>query len=337
MQSFNMSAGHFPAGVIDPSPGPIVSRQQGFHHSWIIQLLPYIDEQNLYRLIDQEKSVYDEKNRRARETFLSVLTCPSAEQSFGPIAISDYAGVQHDVEAPINSDNRGVLYLNSRVTRDQITDGAQYTLLLGEKLTPERNVMGWMSGTRATLRNTGTPLNQTQPLAVPRRVVERQTVDTAAGVAITEAETTLPEDAVGDERSSSPPTDDNGEASDDELDQPDQKSSLEASQVVDDTDAKPGDADAPGDYVAAEVTDEDGTEVSQLTETQEAIDPKDPWAAAKQAGLYVGGFGSHHTGGAAFAFADGHIKFLTDDIDQQVYQNMGSRDDGQLIDSRLLD
>jgi prepilin-type processing-associated H-X9-DG protein len=78
-----------------------------------------------------------------------------------------YAGCHHDVEAPIDTDNQGVLYLNSRVGHDDITDGSAFTILLGEILNGPS--LGWASGTRATLRNTGHRINaQDSALATPR-------------------------------------------------------------------------------------------------------------------------------------------------------------------------
>jgi prepilin-type processing-associated H-X9-DG protein len=67
---------------------------------------------------------------------------------------SSYAGCHHDREAPIDSDNNGVLFLNSKIRYKDITDGVAFTLFIGEKVT-DQNDLGWMSGTRATLRNTG--------------------------------------------------------------------------------------------------------------------------------------------------------------------------------------
>jgi hypothetical protein len=50
---------------------------------------------------------------------------------------------------------------------DQISDGLAYTLFFGDKRTdPKGRDLGWMSGTRATLRNTGIPLNTTVVKAV---------------------------------------------------------------------------------------------------------------------------------------------------------------------------
>lgn len=66
-------------------------------------------------------------------------------------------------------DNNGLLFRNSAVRYDQITDGRAYTLLVGEKR-PESNDLGWLSGTRATLRNVGEDLsvpNAATPAGTP--------------------------------------------------------------------------------------------------------------------------------------------------------------------------
>jgi prepilin-type N-terminal cleavage/methylation domain-containing protein/prepilin-type processing-associated H-X9-DG protein len=44
----------------------------------------------------------------------------------------------------------------------------------------------------------------------------------------------------------------------------------------------------------------------------------------------VGGFGSRHTGGAQFALGDGSVRFLSENIDLQLYQSLVSRNDGTL-------
>ena len=73
----------------------------------------------------------------------------------------NFAGCHHDVEAPIDVNNHGVLYLNSHVGYDDITDGPAYTILLGE--TGAGALLGWASGTRDTLRNTGMRINAPEP------------------------------------------------------------------------------------------------------------------------------------------------------------------------------
>jgi prepilin-type N-terminal cleavage/methylation domain-containing protein/prepilin-type processing-associated H-X9-DG protein len=44
------------------------------------------------------------------------------------------------------------------------------------------------------------------------------------------------------------------------------------------------------------------------------------------------GFKSRHAGGANFAFADGSVRFLTEDIDYTTYQKLGARADGLPLD-----
>ena len=41
-------------------------------------------------------------------------------------------------------------------------------------------------------------------------------------------------------------------------------------------------------------------------------------------------FGSLHPGGANFSYADGHIEFLTDDIDFTIYQDLSTRNGGEV-------
>ena len=90
----------------------------------------------------------------------AVLHCPSDGNAGGPR--SSYAGVHHDTEAPIDIDNNGVFVLNTRIRDIDVVDGLSYTMFIGEKLIDHRD-LGWMSGTRATLRNMGTPINATRP------------------------------------------------------------------------------------------------------------------------------------------------------------------------------
>jgi prepilin-type processing-associated H-X9-DG protein len=46
----------------------------------------------------------------------------------------------------------------------------------------------------------------------------------------------------------------------------------------------------------------------------------------------VGGFGSHHPSGANFAFGDGRVRLLAGSISQAVFQQLGHRADGKLLD-----
>jgi prepilin-type processing-associated H-X9-DG protein len=157
VHNYELAYGIYPPGTLE-SKGPIQNHAFGYHHNWIVQLLPYFEQQNAAALIDRSVGVYHRNNAEVRDLECDVLACPS--QPISGWGYSCYAGVYHDSEAPIDKDNQGVLFLNSQITFDDLTDGAAQTLFIGEKIV-EQGDLGWMSGTRATLRNTGLPLNTT--------------------------------------------------------------------------------------------------------------------------------------------------------------------------------
>jgi prepilin-type N-terminal cleavage/methylation domain-containing protein len=165
IHGYESAHGVLPPGVTNPT-GPIRNQPVGQHISWIVHLLPYMEENVVYRHIDLEAGAYDPKNKDVRELSVAGLICPSDSIEGASPAVTSYAGCHHDVEAPIDADNHGVLFLNSRLRMKDISDGAKYTIFAGEKLFEQKVPdLGWMSGTRATLRNTGTPLNDTGPAA----------------------------------------------------------------------------------------------------------------------------------------------------------------------------
>jgi prepilin-type N-terminal cleavage/methylation domain-containing protein/prepilin-type processing-associated H-X9-DG protein len=228
-----------PPGVVNDK-GPILSVPSGYHYSWAVQILPFIERGNVYRRFDFRRGVYDKANETARISKISTFLCPSDTVQF-----TNYAGCYHDVEAAIDVDNRGVLYLNSRVRYDDITDGTAYTILLGEI----RNWpgLGWASGTRATLRNTGWAINEHEP-------------SPSAWVG-------LPNQPIS------------------------------------------GGLKAVAGIPPGSVVDED-------------VLPID----------FTGGFSSRHSHGSNFLFCDGAVRFLNSSINRHVYQRLGNRADGDLID-----
>jgi prepilin-type processing-associated H-X9-DG protein len=158
-----------PPGVTD-TKGPIRNEPQGLHVSWIVTILPYMEERALYRLFDQSAGAYAPVNAKVRAAQIAILECPSNPNEMTnetkTVAYSTYAGCYHDVEAPIDVDNHGLLFLNSKVRFDDIFDGSTKTILIGEALIGPDD-LGWVSGTRATLRNTSRIEQPTPRFAAP--------------------------------------------------------------------------------------------------------------------------------------------------------------------------
>ena len=161
IHNYEMAHNVYPPGCVNPT-GPIRSEPQGYHLSWMVQLLPFLEQQNLVQTMDFKVGAYDEENSRARRMTIPIYVCPSdfympTRQAAG----SSYAGVQHDVEAAIDYGNHGAFVLNLALPRAAFTDGLANTLIVGEKL-PRGDDLGWISGTRATLRNSGHRINNDQ-------------------------------------------------------------------------------------------------------------------------------------------------------------------------------
>lgn len=149
LRNYESAHGLLPPGSVNASR-PIRNVARGYHFGWIVHLLPYLEKSAQFERVDFSVGVYDPRNSTALSGGVG-LGCPS---SFG--GGIGYAGCHHDVEAPIDIDNSGVLFLNSCISQDDVVDGISHTIFVGEK--NDAAVFGWASGTRDTLRNTGTPI-----------------------------------------------------------------------------------------------------------------------------------------------------------------------------------
>jgi prepilin-type N-terminal cleavage/methylation domain-containing protein len=159
LHTYEFAKEAFPPGVTGDA-GPIRNVAEGKHVGWIVRLLPFMEQESLARHFTPEDGVYAASNAKVRETVTWTLICPSSMTAAtrgpeeGPrVAVTSYAGCHHDVEAPIDAKNHGMLFLNSRVRFSDIADGSSNTLLISERRGSEID-LGWASGTRATLRNT---------------------------------------------------------------------------------------------------------------------------------------------------------------------------------------
>jgi Protein of unknown function (DUF1559) len=153
LHNYEMAHECLPPGSVDPNR-PIRNQASGYHMSWTVQIAPYIDKSLLFKSVDFSAGVYDPPNTPVRGSSIPLLNCPSHPGGAGALpTYSTYAGAHHHVEAPIDVDNSGVLFLNSSIRYRDIDDGISQTIFAGEVY--DIDLLGWCSGTRASLRNGG--------------------------------------------------------------------------------------------------------------------------------------------------------------------------------------
>ena len=138
-----------PPGVVSGS-NPVLDLPRGYGFGWMTQILPYFEMRNVYNHFNLQVGLYEPPNFTTRTSLIPSFLCPT---DFGPtrdsqrVAMNNYVGVHHDVKAPIAADNHGVLFLNSHVRYEDVTDGLSLTLIVGETIHDGLG-QGWASGTR---------------------------------------------------------------------------------------------------------------------------------------------------------------------------------------------
>ncbi len=164
LHNYEMAFEMLPPGCVNET-GPIRNIEEGYHMSWIVQILPLLEQANVFGQINFSLSAYSPANGAFRRMVIPTLSCPSDWQRQGSqgnqvLAMNNYAACFGGENVPIDSKNNGVMFLNSSVGFRQIRDGASNTIMVGEKCAIEdANELGWISGTKSTLRNTGVKIN----------------------------------------------------------------------------------------------------------------------------------------------------------------------------------
>jgi prepilin-type N-terminal cleavage/methylation domain-containing protein/prepilin-type processing-associated H-X9-DG protein len=162
LQNYESSHERLPPGVVNNS-SPVLDQAKGYHFGWLTQILPFYEQINVYNHLNFKLGVYETENVTCRTMLIGSLICPSdnanTRRSASGLAMTSYAGCHNDTEAPIAANNNGVMFLNSAVRLEDVTDGASQTIFVSEKLNDGLD-QGWVSGTRASLRNMGSVANR---------------------------------------------------------------------------------------------------------------------------------------------------------------------------------
>jgi hypothetical protein len=123
--------------------------------SWVIPILPFIEEDGLFRRIDQEAAWDAEANLPAVQTPLKVFQCPDWIREVAPeppnlTAYIGVAGLGADAPTlPVGDRRAGVFGYDRRTALADVKDGTAKTLLILEST---RENGPWARGGLATVR-----------------------------------------------------------------------------------------------------------------------------------------------------------------------------------------
>ena len=76
LHNYEMRHECLPPGSIDPNR-PIRNEAKGYHVGWIVQVLPDLDNSNIYQRFNFSVGVYDQANNAPRGVKIASLFCPS--------------------------------------------------------------------------------------------------------------------------------------------------------------------------------------------------------------------------------------------------------------------
>lgn len=180
LHNYQGTTGYFPPGALrSPNTGTVTPFYQkfgvtrnGVRHSWSIFLLPYIEQDALYKMYNLNEDWAASANDGVRRTTLKMMTCPStpggariftksvtiptgagggtrtieiASGDYGPNNGYDAALVTNGLADAVPNRN-GVLDVNLSLSVPEIRDGTSNTILLSEDAgRPDRYQAGVMT------------------------------------------------------------------------------------------------------------------------------------------------------------------------------------------------
>jgi prepilin-type N-terminal cleavage/methylation domain-containing protein/prepilin-type processing-associated H-X9-DG protein len=159
---------HFPAGSVIIYPW---SPENKGRLSYVVSLLPYLEQKSIYDMIDFEAS-FEPNSQTLRTTEINTLVCPSFETDvvLTDLAVcrNDYLGIMGakttvcpaiDAHYPVYPDvpgassclcggyaNTGMLYPNSKVRIKDVLDGTSHTAIIGEQSWSGGRPSAWYAG-----------------------------------------------------------------------------------------------------------------------------------------------------------------------------------------------
>jgi Protein of unknown function (DUF1559) len=138
--------GYFPPGTVDSELPP----EQRL--SWLTALLPFVEQEAVYRQIDQGQGWQAGGNQRVAQMVIPQYSCPAQpegeREKLAPVV--GLAGIGLDAPCLALPDRRaGIFGYERHVSRADITDGVSNTIMIIETRADNGP---WMAGGHATVR-----------------------------------------------------------------------------------------------------------------------------------------------------------------------------------------
>ena len=369
IKQYEQAHGVLPMGTVNDT-GPIRNVPIGNHIGWIPRILPYMEQTPLYERIDFSKGCYDPANQPVwASPTPHILNCPS--YGWGGIN-SSYMACSGGTETPIDIDNRGVFFLNSKLRSRDIPDGTSNTIWVGEapifqRITPNdesrrygygfaKYVLPEPEEDEADEEEQSETNGMWMTYRNPNEYVYGG-LGWMSGTPGTIRNTGNPLNTFVGPISNWPMPFQDGAQSYSWYGSSPSSGSLNTesfpwTKEVQESATLQTDVIGGGMFLVDDMTTSDEDDGDLLVEdlsveiNQEEAEPDtgyhvlppDPlkiWAKELPGQYKVGGYGSYHTGGANFLFGDGGMRFINNTIDLTILQNMGHRNSGQAFNDVL--
>ena len=134
-----------------PNPG----KDHGFYFSWLTRILPFVEQGNIHDHVDYRGWAWPhpaepmENGRFLNSQEIPLYRCPDDNgggldweyepDKFVSIAYTNYFGVNGTDQFSYD----GIIYVNSRVSFADISDGTSNTMIVGERPVSSDNFAGW--------------------------------------------------------------------------------------------------------------------------------------------------------------------------------------------------
>ena len=112
--------------------GVMPSGNDSENFSAVAYLLPYLEQDNIFKMIDFKKPMTDAANAKMRALSIKVFVSPNdpaMANTYGPTSYLFSAGSKHDLK-----NNDGIFFQDSKTRIAEITDGTSNTIMTGETL-----------------------------------------------------------------------------------------------------------------------------------------------------------------------------------------------------------